>query len=1070
MKSRAVVVCAVAGIAASVSTAQSTKFLRYPSPANDGRIAFSYHGDIWIVDADGANPQRLTAHVARDENPRFSPDGKHIAFDSDRMGNDDLYVMPVTGGEPKQITFDSTGDRLVNWMPDGKGLLFATSRGNSLWGAPLYVAPLDGTIPTPLKMDKGSSGMVSQDGSMVAFNRNGFRYWRKGYRGNWNTDIYVMPTLGGEIKQLTDLDMKDFRNHTQDAHPMWGSDGMIYFMSEKDGLFNLWRMKADGSKQEQVTFHDGDGIQYPSISPDGSIITYESEFEIYRYDVATRKTARVPIELSFDPKDTLMTVTSTNGNPDGLSPNHDGSQVVVGHHGELYLVPSDPQVGEKTRITDSVWRDRYQQFSPDGTMIAFVSDQSREEEIWIYNVESRESRQLTHQESLKSEITWSPDSKKIVWESDLRLYMIDVASGEMSQLAYNPEGGFDIGAFSNDGKYLVYNREDPALNDDVYIFDIENRTETNVTDHIFSDRAGFLTPDHSHVVFSSNRSGTWELYAVSLTKMTEDPNDPMVKARKDEKKPSRGDEKKDDDKKDADKSDDGEKKDEEKAETKPLEVDLEGIDKRAQRISSGSGNIFNFFPSRDGKLVYFTRGSELLSVKIDGSDQKSLGDGGFGGLSMSGDGKKFFFERSGGLYSMSASGGRPSKIDFSLRVIIDQRAEWEQVFEECWRVMKYRFYDKNMHGVDWAAVREKYRPMLANVGENQDLYDLANEMIGELNASHTGVSGPQSHNMERLYSTQHLGFDIVPDNGVYRISYIYPDGPADHEWIELNVGDVVQSINGTNIADRDNYEKLLLDPLNEYVSVRVATPESADDGTEMMTNDRVIRINTVGSLSGIMYNAWVDSRRKLVDEWSNGKIGYVHIQAMNGPSLAKFQTEIDQFWNKNGMIIDIRYNGGGNIDQQLIDILERQPYEYWNSRLGGRAAGRRPRQAIAGPKVMLINGRSASDSEVTPQGFRDLKLGTIVGNPTMGAVIATGSYGLLNGGSIRTPGALVTTYDPTNEHNYGINLENFGVAPDVWVENSPQDELDGYDRELHVAVQTALEQLAKGTWQYGEDK
>lgn len=419
MKSRAVVVCAVAGIAASVSTAQSTKFLRYPSPANDGRIAFSYHGDIWIVDADGANPQRLTAHVARDENPRFSPDGKHIAFDSDRMGNDDLYVMPVTGGEPKQITFDSTGDRLVNWMPDGKGLLFATSREQSVGRAAVCCA-LDGTIPTPLKMDKGSSGMVSQDGSMVAFNRNGFRYWRKGYRGNWNTDIYVMPTLGGEIKQLTDLDMKDFRNHTQDAHPMWGSDGMIYFMSEKDGLFNLWRMKADGSKQEQVTFHDGDGIQYPSISPDGSIITYESEFEIYRYDVATRKTARVPIELSFDPKDTLMTVTSTNGNPDGLSPNHDGSQVVVGHHGELYLVPSDPQVGEKTRITDSVWRDRYQQFSPDGTMIAFVSDQSREEEIWIYNVESRESRQLTHQESLKSEITWSPDSKKIVWESDLR--------------------------------------------------------------------------------------------------------------------------------------------------------------------------------------------------------------------------------------------------------------------------------------------------------------------------------------------------------------------------------------------------------------------------------------------------------------------------------------------------------------------------------------------------------------------------------------------------------------------------------------------------------------------------
>jgi tricorn protease len=213
----------------------------------------------------------------------------------------------------------------------------------------------------------------------------------------------------------------------------------------------------------------------------------------------------------------------------------------------------------------------------------------------------------------------------------------------------------------------------------------------------------------------------------------------------------------------------------------------------------------------------------------------------------------------------------------------------------------------------------------------------------------------------------------------------------------------------------------------------------------------------------------VEANRKFVDEQSKGKIGYVHIQSMNQSSLSRFETEINQFWNKNGMIIDIRYNGGGNIDQQLIDILERKPYEYWNSRGGGRAWGRRPRQAIAGPKVMLINWRSASDSEVTPQAFRDLKLGRIVGNPTYGAVIATGSYRLINGARIRTPGSLVVTYDPQKPNNYGVNLENFGVAPDVWVENTPDDELKGFDRELKAAVDEALKMLAKGDWQFGED-
>jgi len=395
---------------------------------------------------------------------------------------------------------------------------------------------------------------------------------------------------------------------------------------------------------------------------------------------------------------------------------------------------------------------------------------------------------------------------------------------------------------------------------------------------------------------------------------------------------------------------------------------------------------------------------------------------------------------------------------------VDGRREWEQIFEECWRVMKYRFYDPKMHGFDWAAIKSAYKPLLTYVGSYQDVYDLANEMIGELNASHTGVSGPDgptSGERPTTYQTRYLGFEMAPDKDYYRISHIFRDGPADKEWLKLKEGDYVFAVNGQEIKAGENYWKILNGLLNEYAVVRIGGEPNPKSPTA-----RDVRIKTVASLNGVRYNEWVKNNRDYVDKQSNGQIAYVHIQSMNAPSLRIFENEVSQFANKKGIIVDIRYNGGGNTDQEILNILSRRPYEYWNSRWGSRAWGRRPQQSIAGPKVMMINWRSASDSEVTPQGFRDLGLGRIVGNPTAAMVIATGGYGLLNGGSIRTPGSLVVTYDPTKPNNYGLNMENFGVAPDVFVRNSPKDDMDKFDRELDTAVKEALKMLKEGTWQY----
>jgi len=585
----------------------------------------------------------------------------------------------------------------------------------------------------------------------------------------------------------------------------------------------------------------------------------------------------------------------------------------------------------------------------------------------------------------------------------------------------------------------LYSRQDDDSNFDLYLFNIEDKKEYNVTQNPFRESDGRLTPDNTSMVFNSSRdNGINHLFVVPLERVIEDPDDPLVKERlkqnetkKDKTKPS------------------GEEK------TCNLKLNVDGIERRTVQITRGEEGVGSFFLSSDGKKVYFTssdsKGPGLFVIDLDGKNQKKVKDGTFRNMTITADGKSFLYSRDKTIFLMPVAGLKETKVTFEFSVKVDKREEWEQIFEESWRVMKYYFYDENMHGYDWDAIKESYKPFLQYVGNNQDLYDLTNEMIGELNASHTGVSGPTRERPE-TYRTKFLGFEMEPGDSYYRICHVYWNGPADKEWIKLEKGDYIFAIDGKELKSGDNYWNVLNFTLNDYVSVKINSVPSP-------VGAREVRIKTVTSLRNIKYEEWVKTNRDYVDELTNGEIAYVHIRSMNRSSLQKFENEINQFHNRKGIVVDIRYNGGGNIDQQLLDILERRPYEYWNNRWGSRTMGRRPRQAIVGPKVMLINWRSASDSEVTPMGFRDLGLGRIVGTPTYGAVIATGSYSLINGGRIRRPGSLVVTYDPSKPNNYGINLENYGVAPDVWVENTPDDELKGFDRELKTAVDEVLRML-----------
>lgn len=1030
--------------------AEPIKFARHPHVAH-GKLAFAYHGDIWVANADGSQPARLTAHVARDTFPRFSPDGKWVAFTSNRFGNDDVFVVPSTGGEPKQLTFATTADTVHYWTPDGKAIVFSTNRGVSPWRSPLYTVPAAGGLPTPLPMDGAVNGMIKQDGSMVAFNRMGGAYWRKGNKGNRADDIWVQDLRTKAITQVTDTDMLTFRDHVEDRYPMWGADGQIYFASERDGIYNIWKIAPAGGAMTQVTRHRDDGVQFPSISPDGSTIAYENEFEIWTLAAQGGQPRKVTIDLAFDPKANLIEFLPANHRVNSFSTASEGDYAAVEYRGEIFIIPTEANVGERTQVTSSTRRDRGQTFSPDGKWLAYLSDETGEEEVWLYERATAARRQVSKHPNFKAIEAWAPDSSRVFWTGSNRLYVVDVATGQSTELGHHEAGGYQVSGVSPDSRWLVYTRRDDHQNADVWVMELATKREFNVTDHPFTETSGTFTPDGRRVLFVSNRDGgVPHLFAVSLERMKEDPNDPLVRERERKAAQNR-----------------------ERAQgTQPPAAtpapETVGIARRAMPITSGTQGVNGYFTSNDGRTIFFRsadeRGPALFQIGADGSDRRRLVEGAFQDMAPTADRRTLFYTQQSELWRMEMSGERrKTRVPFEATVRVDKREEWAQIFDESWRVMKYRFYDEAMHGRDWAAIRARYAPLLRYVGENQDVYDLANEMIGELNASHTGVSGPASNVMPDAYRTRYTGFEMDPDGDTFRVTHIYRDGPADKEWVNLKVGDYVLAINGTRLNAGDNYYELLNNTLNEYVNVTVS---AARPSGGKAAGERVVRIQSVPSLADIKYEEWVEKNREFVERESKGQIAYVHIRAMNQPSLARFRNEIDRFWQAKGIIVDIRYNGGGNIDQELLDILERRPYEYWNNRWGARSWGRRPRQAIAGPKVMLINARSGSDSEVTPMGFRDLGLGRIVGNPTAAAVIATGSYPLINGGSIRTPGSLVVTYDPERPNNYGINLENYGVAPDVFVENTPEDELKGFDRELKAAVDEALKMLSSGLWQY----
>jgi tricorn protease len=885
-----------------------TRLLRHPTWAN-GKVAFSYLGDIWIANDDGSGARRLTDHKARDVFPRFSPDGKWVAFSSDRQGNYDVYVVAVEGGKPLQLTFHTANDLVVGWTPDGRQVIFQSARNQGVFPgiATLFTVSREGGLEKSMETDWGSWASYSPDGSKLAFTRHPGVWSRKHYRGNYAVDLWVEDLA---TKMFTRLGQPDYKGNY--LWPMYRHDGEIYYVAdplpdEEDIQFggpavmksvnNIWKISEHGGEPVQVTHHTDGSLFFPSLSADGKIIVYEDSFGLWKLETESGQTTQIPIDIQSDWKENETDLRTIQSEADAfhLSPSTKRAAIVA--HGEIFTIATDR--GEPQRVTETSWREKEPRWSANGKWIAFVSDRTGREEVWMADELAHQLKQLSDVDCDKTSLAWSPDSKSLLWSgSDHKLRRVEIAEGKTEEVASSEAGPITTPQFSPDGKWISYAKPDALLRSHVYIKPVESGEEREVkSDEYLMSSGAKWTPDGKKLLLlggigapamSSLNRTPMQLYSVALQRLEKNPDEQrdintedQAEAAPETPRRGRGAVA---DGESAGRSDTPEGESDTPRRGRgagartnaPVEVKIEwdGLARRIRKLTSLAGSVTVVVPAPDSRTYALVAqgggsggeesggGPALYTIAEDGTrlmrintgTAPSTGEGtprgrggarggGFGEPQWSKDGRTIYYLQGGGIYSVAApaapsgdgqdtasgGGGRggrggrggsgtgaaadstatPRRISFTVRMEVDEAAERRQVFEEAWRVMKNRFYDPKMHGVDWAAAKRTYEPLLANIADADELHNVIMQMIGELNASHTGISGGadpgQGEGQERI-QTRYPGFELAPQaSGHYQVSYIYKKGPADHDYVKLAVGNYVLALNGKELKTTDNY-------------------------------------------------------------------------------------------------------------------------------------------------------------------------------------------------------------------------------------------------------------------------
>jgi len=1069
-------VCILAG-ALSPATARAqvdARMLRQPDVSATS-IAFVYAGDIWVVPRGGGTAHRLTTPPGEESFPRFSPDGKRIAFTGDYDGNEDVYVIPAEGGEPVRVTHHPMADRLVDWYPDGDSLLIATSMqsGRQRYDR-FYSVPPSGGLPHELPVPYGEFGAISPDGSSIAYTpkSRAFRTWKR-YRGGWAPDIWIFDLKTFASKNITG-------RPANDDMPMWHGN-TLYFLSDQGGAEreNIWAYDTGSGQVRRVTDFTDYDVHFPAIGPDDMV--FEDGGILYRMDLSTEKTSEVPVRVVTDQRGMKPRQEKVGDLVQAASISPSGKRAVFQARGDLFTVPAEHgAVLDLTRTSGAA--EREPTWSPDGEWLAYWTDASGEYQLAVRKADgSGQPQTLTSFDSgFRYTPYWSPDSKKLAFIDQAgALHLLDRASGKVSTIDHSTmwmgQGalqGFRV-SWSPDSRWMAYTMEQENHHGAIVLYDTRAGERHQVTSGFYDTGDPVFDPDGKYLYVLTSRTfqpvysalqGTWiypnatNVAAIPLRKDVASPLAPRNDTEGAADTAAAGN---------GEKAGDGngngqEAKAKGAAKTPaPVAIDLDGFESRLVQLPPEHGN-YTDLQTASGKVVYRRlprSGSADEKSPIvywdleDRKEQTVLDDA--DGYELSADGKKLLVASHGKFAIVDLKPGqkmdKPMATD-EMAMTVDPPAEWHQIFGDVWRFERDYFYDPNMHGVDWKAMRQRYGKMLDDAVTRSDVNYVIGELIAELSSSHTYRGGGDLEQGPRR-GTGVLGVDWAVDHGHYRIARILHGAPWDDEarspldqpGVDVKEGDYVLAVNGRPL-DPSEDPWAAFDGLADKTVVLTVNDRPTADGA------RQVVVKTLDDDTRLRHLAWIEHNRRVVDSLSNGRIGYVYVPNTGIDGQSELVRQFTAEYTKPGLIVDERFNSGGQIPDRFIELLNRPALSFWAVRNG--KDWRWPPVGHFGPEAMLINGWSGSGGDAFPYYFREAKLGPLVGMRTWGGLIGiSGVPGLIDGGGVTVP--TFRMYSPEGEWF----PEGHGVEPDVPVVDDPTSLAKGHDPQLERAVQVVEKEL-----------
>jgi tricorn protease len=1062
------------------TAAAETRLLRFPDIHGD-RVVFTYAGDLWTAPATGGAAVRLTAHPGIEVFAKFSPDGKWIAFTGQYDGDEQVYVVPSSGGVPKQLTFYPArgpltprwgyDNQVYGWTTDGRSILFRSHRDSwTLGQTRLYTVSMNGGPSEPLPMPESGAGDYSPDGARVVYSPR-FRDFRseKRYGGGQANDLFFFDLKSYETKRITD-------HPRADRDPMWIGN-TVYFNSDRDGHFNIYAYDIPTGKTATVTNNRVWDVRWPSAGPDGRIV-YELNGELQVLDTKTRRSAPISITVPDDGLAKRPSRVSVAGLIHSASLSPKGERVLFGARGDIFSAPAEKGPTRNLTETSSA-HDKWPSWSPDGKWVAFVSDMSGEEEIYIVAQDgSGKPEALTKGgRAMRYAPEWSPDSKRLAFsDKDGKLYVLTMADRKIVEVADSARGQIRDYTWSPRGNHVAFSMPESNGFSSVYIWSAGDGKLRRVTDEMFNEFNPAWDPQGDYLFYLSDREFAPQIssiefnfalnretgiFALALRKSVKHPfppeSDEVAVAKDEGAKPAE------------------QPKEAEKEKPAPaakpsddLVIDFDGITSRVARVPVEASNYGNL-SAKTGHLLYTIgsafyygrQGDRTTSLRIYSLKERKettlVED--MNAYTMSADGSKLLVLQGQAInmYDASPQGERTRKAVSTSGLVADRvpAEEWNQIFNEVWRRYRDWFYVENMHGYDWEALREQYRPLLQHVAHRSDLNYVISEMISELTVQHAYVEGGDYQIPPRpRVALPGARLELDRGAGRYRVAKIFEGQNEENVYRSplteigslVSVGEYVLAIDGEELSPNEDPYRLLRNKANNPVELTVNKSPSKEGA-------RTVSFRPITDESNLIYLDWINANRRKVSEMTQGRVGYIHIPDMGAAGIREFIKWFYVQTRKEGLVVDVRANGGGNVSRMLIERLRRRLLATNFSRTTDDA-NTYPDGVFLGPMVALLNEGSGSDGDIFPAMFREAGLGPLIGKRSWGGVVGISNRGpLIDGGSIFVPEAGFASAKGE------WIIEGYGVDPDIEVENDPKSVIEGRDPQLERGVAEIMKKI-----------